>query len=353
MFQRKSLILLVLAMVFALSLSSCNKDNGPGSASSGAVYDSSETAKPVTMEEKDHRIMFLPKVGEVYRYRVTITNVASAQSQDDLLNQLPPIQNVKGVTVYYLKQTIRQIRPDSTVDVSVHFDSIATSVVQDTTKAEFSSTRDKDKNDPRFAQTAILGGQDFGMIVTRNGDVIEMYGTSNLVARYMATLPDSLKSVQMQNYINGQVQTLIKSYVGRTLTHFPAKTLAKDTTWGASGAQNINVFNTLFQGFITSTEKIAGFEERGGKRLAVFDATSSVKPTQNVIEQDPLKATLANYTGTTHAVSNVEDATGVLVYRSVMTKLGYDFTIESKKMPGKRLHSVQTSNENAVTELLK
>lgn len=341
------------ALFAAIFFTGCNKEGVPGSGSSGAIYDTTEKGTPVTVE-KSKPLYFSPKKNDVFRYRVTVESVASAENDDKMFARFLPKGSIKSKTVYYLNQTVKSIRPDSTVDLSVRIDSILSTYEQDTVKLNFSTNREADKKDTRFLTQSILANQEVGVIVTRNGDPIEIYGTSNIVARLLSMLPDSLRSLQSQEQLNQNAKQSISEYVAKTLTHFPSNAIAKDSSWGDMKTQNVPVWqNVVYPMQIESRETLAGYEERNGKRLAVLRATSSTKPTITVTEQPPLKLSLNNWQQTTEVTSNVEDATGVLVYRSYQMKKMFDFGLMSSKQPDKTFRTVQTMTDRTVVELLR
>lgn len=352
MISRLTNIFLVALFATVLFIG-CNKDGGPGSGSSGAVFDTTEKGTPVTVETAKP-IYFHPKVGEVFKYRVTVSSKAEAQNDDKMFGRFLPKGSLFSKSTYYLRQTVKSIRPDSTVDLTIKFDSIAMVYEQDTMKLNFSSNREADKKDTRFQTQSIIAGQEVGVIVTRNGDIIEMYGTSNIVARLLSLLPDSLRTTQNQEQLNQNAKTSLNEYISKTLTHFPPMAVAKDSTWGDIKTSNVPVWqNVVYPMQIESRETLARYEERGGKRLAVLEAISSVKPVVAVSEQPPLKLSLNNWQMTTKVTSNVDDETGALVYRAYRMDKNFDFGVTSSKQADKSFRTVQKMVDQTTVELLR
>jgi hypothetical protein len=335
-------------------LSGCGKESAPGtSTSTTPVYDTAAQGKPVT-ENAGHFIHLRPPIGEVYRYRMRIVSNGTAQHIDSLFRQYPPNEKLSVMTTLYMRHTIRQIRQDSTVDIAFRFDTIMTVTDANGKKTELSTARPADLNDPMFTNASAIVGKDLGAIVTRNGDVVELYGTTAILAQFMSKLPDSLKTQQNQARLNQQLQTTINEYLQKTLTHFPTKAVAKDTSWGGAMTQNTPVWqNVLYPTMVESREVVRGFEERDGKVLAIFDATTSVRPTQSVMDQGNAKTTLNNFELVTKATSHVEDETGVLVYRKITQDRSTNFLIESKAKPDQRYQIISKANETTTVELLQ
>lgn len=354
MYRFRIVSLFVLTFITISLLSGCGKEQAPGtSTSTTPVYDTATTGKPVA-ENPSHNIYLRPPVGDVYRYRMVIRSRAEADHVDSLFGTYPPHEELSVTTTLYMRHTIRQIRQDSTVDISFRFDTIKTVTQSGDTKTDFSTARPSDLTNPQFSNAASLAGKDLGAIVTRNGDVIELYGTSAILAKLMSQLPDSVKTSQMQAQLNQKLQATITEYIQKTLTHFPARQIAKDTTWGGRETKNVAVWQSvLWPAVYDSREVVRGFEERNGKVLAIFDATTTVKPTMNTIDQGTARMTINHFNLSTKATSHVEDATGVLVYRKISVDRVTNFMIESKSKPAKRYQISSTANETTTVELLQ
>jgi hypothetical protein len=351
----RNIPLLSIFLVFALAtITGCKKEGSPSAGGSGAIYDSAEVAKPITVDGKNHYLYFRPKAGETFRYRVTVSTTSDETNTDQLFGTFAPKASLKMRTIYYLRQTNSGFRPDSSVNLTIKLDSISLHIEKDTTRLDFSTTREADRKDSRFSNTAMLAPGEYGVIMSRDGNISEMIGISDIVSKLLATIPDSMKTQQTLQYIENQTKSALGDYMMKTLTHFPGKPVGKDSTWGSIQRQNYTVWqNVIYPSVVDSRETLSRFEERGGKKLAVLEAVSTVKPMQNIIEQDPLKVTLNSFEYMSKATSNVEDETGVLLYRVLTQDNSYDLMIESKKQQGKIFRTIKKTTDRTTIELLK
>jgi hypothetical protein len=344
-FQFRTYLFLVLCICF---LSSCNKESTkPGAP---AVFDSSETAKVVTITEKEHRIFIRPKAGDILRYRITQKSLSSAVSTGAVTAN----ESATAEDEYYVKQTIRTIRPDSTIDLTFRFDSISVKLEKDTMKINLSSNRPADRNDPRFASYAALLGEDIGIIMTRFGDIKEMYGTTNIVGKIMKHYPDSMQTMQNRETMKNQIEATVAQYVRETMMHYPDHPLGKDSTEKADFEQNMPVWvSVIYPMQVNIKQVLTGFEERGDKVLALFNTQTTITPKQLVIENGPVKTTLKDYSAITKEDLRVDDATGILVLRKVSDDQSFTVNLESKEEPGKGLTTARKSKTTRTIELLK
>src|SRR4051812_38101885 len=103
-FHFRNYLFLLFCVCF---LSACNKESTKSGAP--AVFDSAESAKPVTITEKEHHIFLRPKAGDIFRYRIIQKSLSSAISTGAVTAN----ESATAEDQYYVKQTIRTIRPDS------------------------------------------------------------------------------------------------------------------------------------------------------------------------------------------------------------------------------------------------
>ncbi|MFI5263330.1 MAG: DUF6263 family protein [Candidatus Kapaibacterium sp.] len=338
-------------MFFPIFLSSCSKEGSAPQGSSNAVFDSSQTAKAVTVTEKEHRIYIRPKVGNSYYYR--IVQHSTSMSNGSAPGQPDAHRSASTDNFIYVHQTIRGIRADSSIDMMFKFDSMSVKAMQDTIKVDLSSNRAADRNDPRFASFAALLGEDIGVIITKFGDVKEVYGTTNIIEKIMKPYPDSVK-IKEGEFIKNQINARIGQYVLETLMHYPDQPLAKDSTQKKDYEDNIPVAASVqFPMQISIRQSLTGFEERNDKVLAIFSTISTARPVRSVIEEGPVKATLQNFTMSTKEDIRVEDPTGMLVYRNVIEEKTYSLNIESSQAAGKTIQTDEKAKSTTKVELLK
>ena len=340
----------LLTIVFSFVVSSCGKESSALKSGVPAVFDSTESAKTVTIAEKEHRIYIHPKTGDVFRYRISQKSSSSALTSGAMsANEMANAEDQ-----YYVKQTIRGVRADSSIDITFRFDSISVKMEKDTMKINLSSNRPGDRNDPRFSSYAALLGEDIGIIITRFGDIKEIYGTSNIVGKIMRRYPDTMQTTQNAESMKNQIEATVAQYVRETMMHYPDHPLGKDSTEKADFEQNAPVWaNVIYPMQINIKQVLTGFEERGDKVLADFNTFTTIRPKQAIIENGPVKTTLNNYVSSTKEDIRVEDATGILVLRKVSDDQSFTLNIESKEGPGKGLTSERKSKITRIVELLR
>jgi hypothetical protein len=356
MYQRTTrLIAAVLALCVISSIGCSNKDSkAPGADVNKTVFDSSEKAKPVTITDAKHLIFFRPKVGDIFRYRITMTSTATAQTEDHVYNQFPPKEAASSQNLYYLRLTVKSIRPDSAVEFSFGYDSITMKMDRDTTHILFSTNDPKMKTDQRFIAYSNLIGETFGFTINKYGDIQEIFNTTSLVAKYMKNLPDSANTAANKDKVKQLLEGNLAQSLERTLVRFPETPLAKDTNMEQTKQINLPVWQQItFPSTLHTKTTMDGFEDRGGKVLASFTTITSLSP-DKMVQEDPMaKAALANLHANIKENIVVEDATGMLVHRTYNDDRGWEFTLSAKKAADKTFHRTQSSKETTTVDLLR
>lgn len=355
MYHRTSRHIAVFLAVFTLSIIGCsNKDSKAPADINKTVFDTTEQAKPVTITDAKHLIYFRPKVGDVFRYRITMSSTATAQTEDHVYGQFPPKEAASSINVFYLRQTIKAVRPDSSVEFSFAYDSITMKMDRDTMHLLFNTNDPKVKNDQRFVAYSNLIGENFGFIINKYGDIQEIFNTSSLIAKYMKNLPDSANTTANKEKVKQLLEGNLAQSLERTLVRFPETPLAKDTNMEQTKQINLPVWQQiLFPMQLHTKTTMDGFQDRGGKVLASFTTVTNITPLKTVQEDPVAKAVLANIHANIHENIIVEDATGMLVHRTYNDDRGWEFTLSAKKAADKFFHRTQSSKETTTVDLLR
>jgi hypothetical protein len=349
------------ALPLFLLLQSCKKDepnvqkalNSEGTGTTAAL-DTSGSGKPVDFGGKLHYISLTPKAGTTQRFRVRMKRTVGVIISDQLFGGPQGKKNSTTRTDMWIRQTVKSVKPDSSIDFTYRLDSVLVQSEQDTQKVSYNSGNAQDRKDTRFQEYNVMVGQEFGAIVTNHGDITEIYGINGIVNTVLKDSPDSVKTDQNKSMVSQQVKMLLGQYITQVNAHVPAKPLAKDTSWSVTAESNLPVAPSVqFPIKVESKETVTGFEERGGAVLARFDAVTTVTPIKPVLTQADATARLKNFSAGLKSTTFVDDVTGILVHRSVTQKRNYVFTLESAKQPGKLYSSEENTMEESSVDLLQ
>jgi hypothetical protein len=351
---------IVLLAIFA---SSCGKSDAPETATTrrdstttNPALDTTQAAKEVTPDSA-HLIYYQPKIGEIRKYRIMTTSSGSIDVNDQLLGSPSTKQQANSRAEFVIRQEIKgksMVKNDSVTDVSFFIEKADVTQVQDTSRINYSSSNAAQRNDPMFDHFTGIIGKEIKAKVTRTGDPVSITGAEAIATELMKKLPDSLRNNQYikQQRIQ-QLNGLISQSVVRLLVFLPKRPVGKDSSWSETAEQNVPMpLQIMFPMTQTSKEVVRGFEERMGRVVAVLEATSTIKPKKNVIEQGDAKATISNFKADVRGVTRVEDQTGLVIHRTLNNARQTDFTIETKQQPGKIYKMSSRTEENLVVELL-
>jgi hypothetical protein len=354
-YLRVNLVLLAACLV----LTSCGKSDDQADAATGdstglspAVIDTTQPAKQVAIDSA-HVIYFRPTVGETRRYRISVSSTASMETIDSLLGGPSSKQQGRSVAEFVVKQTVRAVNADSTVDLSYWIESARVDQQADTSHIVYSSTNAEQKKDPKFAHFTAIMGKELKAKVSNHGDPRSISGVEEVANELMKLMPDSLKNDRVKAFRGQQVQAVVNQSIVRLLVFLPLHEIAKDSTWKDSFDQNIPVTQEImFPVTINSSETVRGFEEREGKVVAILEASTVTTPKKMVIEQGQAKASLNSFKAVNKGVTRVEDKTGQVLHRTLNDQRGYVFVLESRQQPGRFYRTTNSTVENLVVEML-
>jgi len=349
MYSYRNFIILIICVV----LSSCGKKESPGTSGVKPTMDTAQKAEPVQITDTSHHLFFKPKVGSVERYH--IVDRMAMNSNDVSPNGQTAKHAASSTTEFFIHQTVKAVRPDSSVDLSYRVDSIIMSSLRDTAKVTYSSSNIKDKVNDDYREFNIVVGKDFSIRANKYGDLDTMIDVSSIANALLAPVPDSLKTkLEVRRMATQQAEQVANAYVMRVLVHNPTRALVKDTTWRNSSDVNLDIAQGLsFPVHIEATETVKGLEKRGDMVLAVLEDNTTTTPKKRVFEEGPAKATIAEFVATSHSVVHIEDATGLLVHRSMQEKRNVTMIVESTQHAGDKRTVTQNGSEEMVTELVE
>ncbi len=351
-------IFLSLVLTSSLLFAQCGKkDAAPEHAGGKAVVDTNQKAELVKIADANHHLFFHPVVGTIGRYHIVdrMTRTFSDQMPDGKITK----QTVTNTTDFYVRQTVKSVGKDSSVELTYRVDSIELRSERDTMKVHYSSGKAADRKDDRFHEFNLLLGKEFSISTNKYGDPDSITDSKNVESALLASAPDTIrtkpevkaKATQLAKELIGQV---INSYVMHILAHSPTRALVKDTTWHNVSEVNLEVARGLsFPVTVDASETVHGLEKRGDKVLAVLEDHTSSTPKQTVIDEGEAKATVNNFAASSRSVTRIEDATGLLVHRTTEEKRSFTFLIESKQHPSEKRLISQDGSETMTAELIE
>lgn len=348
------------ALLLAFVVSSCGKSDSPGERAADSLANEPKAAIDTTQPAKEaivdstHYIYFQPAKGTVRRYRLTLRSNVLMNVKDDLLGGPQGKQTSTNHAVFYIRETVGDRHPDSTVDLTFVIDSARVQSTQDTMRVSYSSNNAAQRNEQTYAHFTAIVGKEIKARITNHGDPKRIDGLEAIVAGLVKQAPDSLPKEQVKQIRTMQVQSVINQSIIRLLVYLPTRPVAKDTAWSDRIETNIPVTQQImFPVVIQSNEVVRGFEDHNGTVVAVLEAMTTTKPVKTVQEHGQAKASLTNFSSAVKGVTRVEDKTGMIVHRTLSDKRNYVFTLESKQQPGKLYRLEQNTSEEMLVEALR
>jgi Family of unknown function (DUF6263) len=340
-----------LCLILCATLASCGKKES--AANSSMSIDTTKKAEPVAITDTSHHLFFRPKAGSVQRYH--IVDRLSMSSSDTPPGTAATKHSASSTTEIFLRQTVKDIRRDSSVGLTVRIDSILLTSDRDTTKTQYSSNNLKDRMSQDYDEFNILVGKDFSLVTNKYGDLDSITDIHSITTAMLATLPDSQRnSPQVFRAATQQAEEVVNAYLMRVLVHSPTRALKQDTTWRSASDVNMDIApNLAFPVHIEASETVRGLEKRDDLVLAVLEDSQTTTPRKLVFDEGPTKATISNFRAISQSIVRIEDATGLLYHRAIKETRNFTLVIESKEHAGDKRTVTQNGSEELLTERIE
>src|SRR5689334_12381073 len=131
----------IAALALFLVAEGCKKDEPnvkkaleAGGTGTAAALDTSGSGKPVDFSGKAHYISLRPKAGTTQRFHVSMTRTVGVVISDQLFNGPQGKKNSTTRTDMWIRQTVKSVKSDSSVDFTYRLDSVLVHSEQDTMK---------------------------------------------------------------------------------------------------------------------------------------------------------------------------------------------------------------------------
>jgi hypothetical protein len=297
-----------------LLFGACNntKDNDPAAEGKSANITLSDTANAVSIpisEQNLTKLQYGVKAGETYHYKI---------NQKTLIDQ-DSVHAETELTMYYTK-TVKSIRSDGSMEMTVRFDSIsARNKIPDfkpgskTFKETRYSSRDSaDRKNKQYESFNILIGEDVTMIVSPKGAIEEVSGLSPIVNKVLGAQKDSV-SQQEKNQIVEQIKN--EAYIRNLQPEyqiFPDSTIDSNHSW--TKTSSIPLFG-LFPTKNTVNYTVQSLKEIGGRKALEIVMNVQALVTNPKFKNGPAEFVLNDHKIATSGKSIIDQEKGYTVFK--------------------------------------
>lgn len=338
MSNKKSLLFLIPAIIFAFVLSSCTKKDEPQSGNTGDTS-SLVSGNKVTL-------IYAPKKGEVLKYKITNSTFVKENSPNTGGKDL---NNDQKITIFYTEE-VSEVNQSGVITYKVNFDSImvsanVASTEQSMTQNYSSNIKDSVYAKPDFVEFNALVNNPFKMRVSPKGDIIETYELESIhdaiYKAYGDTLDDKEKEVVKQTMNTAYFKDLLQN----SFQKLPDNAIAKDSSWTISDSDQLLIFPVKK----ILNYKLSDIKNENGNITVLIDATLDNEFMEKQVKEKELTATVENSktTGTGKVALNL--TRGCITNKE--TNLEIDLSIKMSAN-GQSATSVQTIKTGFKVELL-
>ena len=320
-----------------------NTDSGKTNNTSAS---SAENLKNAPVENIDGLVLIKYKFekGKTYNYKMTTVSEdnQSIHVRDTVLNQIVH-QNI----VYKISFEPKNIDADSVTELNCNVTSVRLDADANGQTFSYESGNTVDSaSQIRYAQYAALVNNPFGVRVSKQGEILELFRVDKIVNKYLTIkgYADSVTSAEKEAMRKDISESSLKPLITQIIRKFPDHTVGKDSTWSIKQQPEPFMIFTLNN---TTTFKLSNLQKQNDNKLAVIDASMDSKVTGKTTSTQrgvsyKFKKPTASGNGQFHF--NITD--GVMQSAKTHTEMNIEFSMEANTPQGKQKGSRSENVKN-------
>ncbi len=285
--------------------------------------------------------------GKTYKYKMTAVSEdnQSIHVKDTVLNQ-----NVNQNITYLISFEPKEIDSDSVTELSCNITSIQLDADANGQKFNYESNTSLDSTSQnRYAQYACLVNNPFGVRVSKQGEVLEVFRVDKIVNKFLTIkgYADSVTTAEKDAMRKDMAEGSLKPLINQLIRKFPDHPVGKDSTWSVKQQPEPFMIFTLNN---TTTFKITNLQKQNENKLAVIDAnmnsnvTGKTTSSQRGVDYKFKKPKAA---GNGQFYFNITD--GVIQHAKTYTEMNIEFSMEASTPQGKQKGSRSETVKNTYT----
>ncbi len=343
--MKKILVLFMSAILFFGCGKNKEQQSAEGNTSDKTELDSAGIkAAPVENLSGTYVINYKFEKGKMYKYKMTAVSEdnQTIHAMDTVLNQ-----NVQQNIIYTISFEPKDIDADGVTEINCNVLSVNLDADANGQKFNYESGTSTDSTSQlRYAQYASLVNNPFGIRVSKQGEVLEIFRVDKIVNKFLTIkgYADSVSSAEKEALRKDMAEGALKPLITQMIRKFPDHPVGKDSTWSVAQQPEPFMIFTLNN---TTTFKITNLQKQNENNLAIIDANmnSNVtgKTTANQKGVD-YKFKKPKAVGNGQFYFNMTD--GVMQHAKTYTEMNIEFSMETNTPNGKQKGSRSETVKN-------
>ena len=226
------ILVLCLSALILFGCSEKKEKNAASDNTKNTSVSNAEKLKNAPVENIDGLVLIKYKFekGKTYNYKMTAVSEdnQSIHVKDTVLNQIVH-QNI----VYMLSFEPKDIDADSVTELNCNVTSVKLDAdANGQTFSYESGTTVDSASQNRYAQYASLVNNPFGVRVSKQGEVVEIFRVDKIVNKYLTIkgYADSVTSTEKEAMRKDIAEGSLKPLITQMIRKFPAHSIGKDST---------------------------------------------------------------------------------------------------------------------------
>ena len=355
--KEKFLMKYIIAFLFFITLVSCKENNDNKTVNEQkdklTVKASEIKNTPLFEPNKNYDLNYNLDKNKTYKYRISTT---SSDHQKIITSDTTFDQTINQSAEYLTGLNLTEIDKNGILEVNCNVSSIKINLLQQPSQNSISYESGVTPDSivkQRFAEYDALVHNEFGIRISKYGEISDIYKVDNILNKYLNLkgTSDSVTATEKDQIRMEIIEGILKPLVIQIFRQLPKKSVGVDSSWSFSQPPAPLI---VFKSENTTTYKLTGLEKSGDEKLAVIQAGLITKVTgDNTLTKNGVVYNFNKPKTEAGGQIYFNLSKGVIQKSKTSTKISLSFSMEMQTPKGKQKgnREEETTTTNTV-ELL-
>ena len=338
--KEKYLMKYIIAFLFIITLVSCRENSDSKSVNEkkdkSTIEASEIKSTPIFEPNKNYDLNYNLDKNKTYKYRIS---TSSSDHQKIITSDTTLNQTINQTAEYIAGLNLIDIDKNGILEVNCNVSSVKINMQQQPSQNSISYESGVTPDSivkQRFAEYDALVHNEFGIRISKYGEVSDIYKVDNILNKYLnlKDASDSVTSTQKDQIRMEIIEGILKPLVIQIFRQLPKKSVGVDSSWSFSQPPAPLI---VFKSENTTTYKLTGLEKLGDDKLAVIQAGLITKVTgDNTLTKNGVVYSFNKPDTEAGGQIYFNLSQGVIQKSKTSTKISLSFSMEMQTPKGKQ-----------------
>ncbi|MEJ2616900.1 MAG: DUF6263 family protein [Ignavibacteriaceae bacterium] len=330
----------IIAFLFFITLVSCKENNDNKTVSEQKDKLTVETSEiksvPIIEPNKSYDLNYNLDKNKTYQYRISTT---SSDHQKVTTSDTTFDMTINQSAEYLAGLNLKDIDKNGILEVNCNVSSVKINMRQEPSQNSISYESGVTPDSivkQRFAEYDALVHNEFGIRISKFGEISDIYKVDNILKKYLDLkgASDSVTTTEKDQVRMEIIEGILKPLVLQIFRQLPEKSVGVDSSWSFSQPPTPLI---VFKSENTTTYKLTSLEKSGDDKLAVIQAGLITKVTgDNTLTKNGVVYNFNKPKTQAGGQIYFNLSQGVIQKSKTSTKISLSFSMEMQTPKGKQ-----------------